>query len=194
MREQQVGVYEVTVLRATEGNPLLDWLRERDFPVDEGDIPVLDAHISRGGCFVTARINPASHDNPKAVQHDGLAAPLIFQFAAEQPFYPLALTGTGGHETEVLIYLLSDKAWDAGDRLTLRYAGILDSDELGVLKNLALADTRTAENPDFLEGIAKGLTRLHKFKSRLSPGQMREDLIFTPAPGQQDYRERVFRW
>jgi hypothetical protein len=37
--------------------------------------------------------------------------------------YPLALTPTSGHETQVLLYVLSERKWQNDGRLDLHYAG-----------------------------------------------------------------------
>jgi hypothetical protein len=159
-----------------------------NFP--DSDRAVFDAHIATGGCFVAARLNPGENTENSKIQSNGLAAPLVFQFPGEKPFYPLALTGTGGHKTEVLLYVLSDQPFSSGGRLPLRFSGKMQSFAHGSVNILA---AHTFLETGFQE-FSEDLTHLCKFKGVLRPDQMRDDLLLEPAPGQTDFRETVIRW
>jgi hypothetical protein len=90
------------------------------------DTTVFDSYVSKGWCFVVAIINPSRGEEEHMIVSEGLAAPLILRFPHTTPIYPLALTGTGGFDTEILVYLASSEKMTAHDRLTLRFAGEME--------------------------------------------------------------------
>jgi hypothetical protein len=194
LSEKRAGVYDVTVVRAHESEALLEWLRSHNFEFGDSDRAVFDAHIAVGGCFVAARLNPDKETQSDEIHRNGLVAPLVFQFASEQPFYPLALTGTGGHKTEVLLYLLSDRPHKNDGRLPLRFSGSLRGDARFQSSLDRFNDTLVSES-GFANAVLQDFPHLCKFKGILDPDQMREDLLFRPAPGQADFREnRILLW
>lgn len=185
---QTVGVYDVRVVKSDTAAGLISWLNENQFQFGDEDKASLDSYVAQGWCFVVANINPAAGKEAGAVVAEGLAAPLILRFATTAPIYPLALTGTSNHETEVLIYLVSDTKMTCDDRLTLRYAGEVDGERL----DQRLAEGTTPES--FFAPHAFAAPYLCKFKSTLSPAQMVQDLTFVKASDNEPYRERLVMW
>lgn len=189
--EQRVGIYDVRVVRSDDSSELRAWLNTNSFTFGEKEAAAIDSYVSNGWCFVVAIINPTAEQSEEEIVTEGLAAPLILRFQHPNPVYPLALTGTGGHETEILIYLAAAHKMVAGKNMTLRYAqpSLLSS----ALRKLSAA----AEPKDFF--AADDLdhpTRwwLCKFKDTLAPGQMRHDLIFQKADDEEPYREHIVKW
>ncbi len=184
--EHQVGIYDVRVVRADDAGDLISWLNENDFQFDEQDTEAFDSYISRGWCFVVAIINPSEDHAEWEVAAEGLAAPLILRFPVPNPVYPIALTGTAGYDTEVLIYLASTARMCAGGRLTLRYADASRFVFSGLLSR--------AEPENFFDSDDLDFPYLSKFGDTLTPEQMSEDIIFTPAEDQTPYQEHIIRW
>jgi len=97
------------------------------------------------------------------------------------------LTGTGGFETEVLIYLASSAKMTANRSMTLRFAGDMNQHILG---GLAFAtDPEGFFNPDKMN-----YPYLSRFKDRLPPDRMSEDIVFTKAEDDEPYREHIVKW
>lgn len=187
--EQRVGIYDVRVLKSDDASALIDWLNANEFQFDQTDTSVFSSYIARGWCFVVAKINPSEAQQENgAVASEGLAAPLILRFASETPIYPVALTGTGGYETEILIYLIADQKMTCRDRLKLRYAGPYD-DSAERLRALMECDPKGFFS---IEDLTHSF--LCKFRSTLTPEQMNDDIVFIPADDNQAYRERITRW
>ncbi|MDQ7778678.1 MAG: hypothetical protein RDV41_03080, partial [Planctomycetota bacterium] len=76
----------------------------------------------------------------------------------------------------------------------LEFAGSFDVDEvLRGLRSPAPGSDKKLDPPDFFEkGIPQG-TFLTKFSARLTPAQMKDDLVFSPAPDQEPFRKTIYR-
>jgi hypothetical protein len=186
VKAEQVGIYDVQVVKAGQAGDLIQWLNQHRFQFDETDTQVFDQYLQRGWCFVVARIDPTRGAEEHKVVFEGLVAPLIMRFEAETPVYPLALTSTAGHETEILLYVLCESKWHNDGRLELHYAGT------GGLGIYGLA--QQVEPEGFFSGADLDLPFLCKFKGMLTPEQMREDLDLTPAADRKAYRRHIITW
>lgn len=185
--EHRVGIYDVSVVRSEDSAALIDWLNEHDFKFGETDVAAFDSYLSQGWCFVVAIINPSEDESTRSIVSEGLAAPLILRFPHPTPIYPVALTGTGGFETEILIYLAAPNKMTAHDRLTLRSAGAM-SDRIPMLLS-------EYTDPEGFFGLnTSNFSYLSKFGGRLSPQEMSEDITFSPASDNDPYREHIIMW
>lgn len=189
---QRVGIYDVSVLRATDAQALTTWLGAHELYFGPEDTTAFAAYVAKGWCFTVALLNPTADQKLNEVVREGLAAPLILRFPVAAPVYPVVLTGTGGYDTEMLIYLASDRKMTAGGRLTLRYAGISESG----IPTWPFAKTQPLEFfPDsFFDAKVPLYPWLCKFKERLTPAQMRQDIVFTPDLDPSPYREHRVQW
>jgi hypothetical protein len=189
---QKAGIFDVEVVRAKAANDLLAWLRENSFQFGPEDETTVQAYIDRGWVFVVARIDPSAARDDSRPYSRGLLAPLILRFPSPNPVYPVALTATGGHATEILIYLASNTPMTTDSPLTLRYSGELTS------PGSAFSYLIVAEPMEFWESFPDlsilELRHLTKFKATLTPEQMRKDIEFHPDPNAPPYREHLYRW
>jgi hypothetical protein len=188
LHEQDIGLYQAKVIKAGDSSALLAWLNEGGFQFADSDRPVLDNYIRKGWCFVVAQVRPG--EEKKALDtYEGLADPLILRFASKVPVYPLALTGTTGASTDVLLYALSRSKLDVRGVLALRFADVTES--WSAVLDQVSRDSKASWQPLEWE---RNLTWLCKFKGTLTPAQMATDLEFAPAPDNAPYRERIVRW
>ena len=86
VRTIRAGVYDVSIVRGESADGVLRWLNANGFACPPAAVPVLGDYVSRGWCFLTAKVAPDS---------DGLSAhhPLRIRFPAKEAVYPLRLTG-----------------------------------------------------------------------------------------------------
>ena len=187
IKAEQVGIYDVQVVTADRATDLIEWLNDNQFQFDQTDTQVFDEYLRRGWCFVVARIDASSDADDQAVVTHGLVAPLIMRFRTEAPVYPLALTATSGHSTQVLLYVLSESKWESGGRLALHYAGG------GVHLYHDLLE-RGVEPEGFFSRAEIALSYLCKFEAMLSPTEMRQDLVLALAKDQKPYQEHIIEW
>jgi hypothetical protein len=187
IKSEQVGIYDVRVIRADQATQLIQWLNQNQFQFDETDTQVFDEYLRRGWCFVVARIDPSSKVDDQAVVSEGLVAPLIMRFRADAPIYPLALTAASGHSTQILLYVLGESKWRNDGRLALHYAGG------GVYLGNEVLKKRV-EPEGFFSRADMTPSYLCKFKGTLTPEQMREDLVFALAEDREPYRKHFVTW
>jgi len=185
-----VGVYDVKVIRGDSAEAITAWLQENEFAFDQADTAAFDDHVARGWCFVTAKTRPdaETEENPTTV--NGLLAPLVLTFDVNEPVYPLALTATAGTETEILLFTLTDNKPTCNNRLELQCARKIDSRD--VTDRLIIETEGDEWTP--MEGLPDRRMMLCKFKGTMTAAQMREDLVFEPAPDNESYRETIWAW
>lgn len=178
--EQEVGIYQAKVIRAADSSGLIAWLNEQGFQFQESDQPVLDDYLRRGWVFVVATVRTGEIEREE-ILHDrfeGLPDPLVIRFASEAPVYPLALTGTLGAPTEIVLYVLGRGKYRCSPIMELKFAGLIDNipDEFS------------------FRPWEASLKYLSKFKGVLTASQMRQDLELEPAPDDAPFRERYVSW
>jgi hypothetical protein len=190
---QQVGIFDVRVIRGDSSDAVIRWLQDNEFLFDTIDTNAFNAYVRDGWCFVVAMVSNDAQSSD--VTSGGMIAPLILRFRHAAPVYPLALTGAAGHKTHVLLYLAADHKMTCGERLPLRYAAAVAPD-----------DTNGVPHPSFLQNLIRAEPRgfitegdlatlfFCRFQGTLTPSQMREDLSFTIAPDDQVYREHRVTW
>lgn len=184
---ERVGVYDTQIVRSNDSAALIEWLNQHGFRFDRRDSTALERYVRDGWCFATATVRPSERASATA-RRGGMTAPLILRFASAQPVYPLALTATAGTETEVLVYVLTDRKQECDGRLPLRFAGPFGSE------GLAAASTWRSPHGPLFGGWETELGYLCKFRGILTPAQMQEDLVFRDATNPADYHETVRRW
>ena len=178
--EQEVGIYNAKVLHASDSSGLIAWLNEQGFQFQESDQPVLDDYLKRGWVFVVATVRTGEIEREEILRDrfEGLPDPLVIRFASEAPVYPLALTGTLGAPTEIVLYVLGRGKYRCSPIMELKYAGLIDNipDEFS------------------FRPWEASLKYLSKFKGVLTASQMRQDLELEPAPDDAPFCERYVSW
>lgn len=182
---EQVGIFDVEVVRADNASAMFDWLRRNEFSFDQEDEQAIQSYIDRKWCFLASKVTTAADLTSKESVSEGLLSPLVLRFPTPNPIYPTALTATGGHSTEILIYLLSKEPFKTSSDLECRSRtqvdGSWDIQDFFVIN----------KSP---ENLPKNTNHLGKFKATLTPAQMAKDIEFLPDPGAQPYREHIYRW
>lgn len=189
VKDKQVGIYDVKVIRSENAESILEWLKENGFMFNENDIQLFADYISRKWCFVVAKVQPEQATEEIKITYSGMVAPLILKFATEKAIYPLALTSTIGKETEILLYTFNDYKLDCNKRLELRFADKGHPDNLIPI----LLMNAEQETIDFFGDLPQSMI-LCKFKSKLTPEQMKTDIVFEFATDNKPYRETKVIW
>ena len=188
--EHRVGIYDVKVVKATDTGELIAWLQAHEFKFGDEDKSGFESYVSKGWCFVVANIRPTAEQTEREIVAEGLVAPLILRFPVKAPIYPVALTATGHHDTEILIYLVCETKMACDNRLKLRFAGERDSTR----SLIWLLDTEPAEffSPEGPEELFAPY--LCKFRDTLTSAQMTQDITFSPASDNEPYQEHILKW
>ncbi len=190
IKTEHAGIYDVRVIRGQNAEAIMEWLKENGFGVSDQDRDAFEDYVLRGWCFVAAKVEPSAETEERKIVAEGMVAPLLLKFASERPVYPLALTATAGTETEILLYTLSDAKLTCGERLTLRHAKQI---EIQPILRSFVVQAEVEEWP-LLRDLPDKPMMLCKFKGRLTPEQMKQDLEFAPAPDNEPFRERLVTW
>jgi len=179
IKSQTAGIHQVNVIRADNLKPLLDWFDQNNFHYNQSDKTTLQSYIDRGWCFVTSKVEASLNKSDSSAIHNHLLAPLILRFPTTNPVYPTALTATGGKDTEILIYLLSDTQFKTDQPIELRFHG---SDSYRIIY--------LPEPIEFIDNEIMYYKYLSKYKSTMTPAQMETDIEFIPGK-LQPYRETI---
>lgn len=185
VESRQVGIFDVEVIRADNASAMIDWLRTYKFAHGREDEVAIQSYIDRKWCFVTAKVTTGTDLTKTESISEGLLAPLVLRFPTPGPVYPTALTATGGHSTEILIYLTSKEAFKTTSAIQCKFRGRIPA---------SWTMQRFLSNEGVLTGLPQDPLHLSKFKATLSPAQMAKDIEFLPDPGAPPYREHVHRW
>lgn len=183
LKSQKAGIHDVQVIKSDSVATLLDWFKQHGFRSGPEDKAALQAYIDRGWCFVASKIDPVTDPKDHSKVSNHLLAPLVLRFPTPHPVYPTALTATGGHNTEILIYLASNTPVSTISPIKLRYHknGV---DDLSYY-------TGPSGSP---EPTTFQFKYLSKYKGTLTPAQMEKDMEFLPGHEIPDYRERTYAW
>lgn len=194
VKSGRVGVYDTAVVRSHSAKDLIGWFKSNSFQFGPGDEKAIQEHIDRGWCFVTAKVNAAADPGNRETVSSQLLAPLILRFPSPKPVYPTALTATGGHPTEILLYLATEGPVKTDPAMTLRFRGQSECSRITfpMMDGLLLWDED--RGAAFCEKLPVNAHHLSKFKATLTPEQMARDLEFEPDPGAGPFRERVYKW
>ena len=191
VKAEQVGIYDVKVIKGDSAEALVDWLKENEFSFSDKDIEVMEDYVNKKWCFVTAKVQQ-EQDTKKAkrkITSGGMVAPLILKFETEKAIYPLALTSVIGTKTEVLLYTLSENKLSCNQRIKLQLSRRTKTESLP----LNIISYAKPGMETIFQNIPEEMT-ICKFKEKLTPEQMKQDIEFEDAPDNEPYRETKIVW
>jgi hypothetical protein len=172
---ERVGLYDVSILAASDSGPLLDWLNDNGYVFPDEGQPVLDAYVAEGWTFVAVRVAPGETQTVK-----GDVEPLWLSFDAPAPVYPMRLTALAGNGVNVLLYVLSDHRMTADGMMT-DFAGPLTLEPLA---------SETGDLNALLGGQEFYVTKLRSWFGGMD---MTEDVYPRRAESDTPYRRTVVR-
>ncbi|HCE44981.1 MAG TPA: hypothetical protein DET40_15685 [Lentisphaeria bacterium] len=112
VREDSVGIYKTSILKADNGSSLKGWLEENKFKVPEGGERALDYYIRKNWLFVAFRINASFINKDSAGRlARGELDPIHLIFKSDKPVYPLYISSMNADKTKLLIFLLSKRIY-----------------------------------------------------------------------------------
>lgn len=188
IKSARVGIFDTQVIRAESAADLTRWFNQNSFRFNQTDESTIQSYIDQDWCFVTAKVDTSIDLQSRKVLSDHLLAPLILQFPTPDPVYPTALTATGKHPTEILLYLLTDQPVKTNSPLICKFRSPIEEN------NLPLYVSTTQPTDFFFEHLPTIPSHLSKFKATLTSPQMETDIRFTPDPTAPPYREHNHRW
>jgi hypothetical protein len=186
---KRVGIFDITVLRADDAAALVRWLELRRFKLPEDREGVFDHYVRKGWYFVACRIGRYElTDKVEKDMRKGTLQPIRLSFACETPVYPLRMSALNSGETDVLLYVMSEKpmvpaAGPHVDDFPLEHSvcgfrqlgtGLVDP-EYGTYARVDSSDIPTtweALRPE------EDSTYLCKYRATLESSEMADDITF----------------
>jgi ankyrin repeat protein len=104
--------YEVSVLGAAKGAPLLEWLLRNGYAVDPAAEEVLDAYIEGDWSLVAARLNPGE----KRRYDNEFLPPLTIAFRHDRLVFPLRISSLStDHTAKITLYLTAESTVESSN-------------------------------------------------------------------------------
>jgi hypothetical protein len=102
------GDYTATILSATSGAALADYLKNNGYPVTPKDIDVFNHYVAKGNWYFTALKIDVSKITPNGDgKIDGLLSPIQMTFASDHAMLPMKLLAGDMGTVKLLVYTLS---------------------------------------------------------------------------------------
>jgi hypothetical protein len=177
---EQIGEYDVVLLRPVGEEDVVQWLQSNEFAIPEAIIPVLNDYVRNEWWMVVSKIHPDALTNiTREKLAQGLLHPLEMTFESSACVYPMRLTSMAGGPVEELIYIegpahyepatLAGGAWE----ISIFGGPIRQVPDSASLSDLEVAiRTRDGKTETTLK---RHLTKLRRV---FQPSEMTEDLVF----------------
>ena len=168
-----IGSYETATISGESGGAIRAWLEENGFHQSEAVTPVLDDYARSGWVFVAAKLRREAGSG-RFTPH-----PLSFTFPTDKAIYPLRLTGVENGPLDLDLYVAAASEARAGG-LQRRRAARLAVSPGEANSYFAAQPSNDDAVPVFHEALAemlKGRLIMTVLSGRLTPEQMREDLV-----------------
>ena len=181
--------YDATVVRATEPEALMAWLRTNRFDAPEAIRPVLADYIRSNWVFVATRM----HTPPASGSFR--TPPLSFTFASAQPVYPMKLTGVAATNLSVELFVFGPQNAEAAGWETVR-TGAATMGEWSNLDQLVYRRPKYELHigHPYLQERMPASAVATQLRAALRPDQMTDDIWLTwqtkPASGAEHYSHR----
>lgn len=127
LERTQVGIYDTSVLDASDPRALVAWLNGNGYNVSPRIAGVLNDYVQRGWCFTAMRIDlkraqqseVAKEGGDKAEEkdesaktaaklRDGTIQPIHLTFRSNAAVYPLRISSLNGGTSDLLLYLVTE--------------------------------------------------------------------------------------
>ena len=185
---KQIGVYDVTVLRAKNAADLLAWLHKHSYRTPPKSADVVDVYIKKGWVFTAMRINTKDSRSTQAKLEEGVLQSLAFTFRTPNPVYPLTISSLNPGGSKILLYVFSQYQTSAAgfhtvstyNNWTDQYARTLRDRELIFT---LLEDERSFGHFADLFFSSKPVW-MTKLSADLKAADMKQDMVFVPSRSQ----------
>lgn len=134
IKREQVGIYDVSVLNATNASALLNWLNQNDYFIPKETESIIQYYINKGWCFAAIKIDIPAYIEEKVEGYHQLDHRIINLSTAEEYLIQDLVNDTlekKSYEDSIAVNL--DIQRDSYERWYREYWG---REEYGEMKNL----------------------------------------------------------
>jgi hypothetical protein len=99
------GIFEWTVLGATDADKLLAWLTNNQYAVPDGARPVVDLYVQGGWHWLAVKVRPDVANQKTLAPH-----PITYTYRDDKLVYPLVISQlSADRRNEIVLYVLARK-------------------------------------------------------------------------------------
>ncbi len=139
------GLFNWTVLGATDAAKLVEWLTENDYAVPDGSEPVFKQYVEDGWHWLAIKLRPEDARRPVLAPH-----PIGYTYSDRRLVYPLVISQLSADtENEIVLYVLSRRRCHAKNWANAR-----------VTSDTLRRDPRSPSGTNY-EALLAGLTEKH---------------------------------
>lgn len=97
---KKVDIYDITVLRATDNQGLIDWLTKNGYQYPTDRQYLLQSYIDQNWFFVAIKVDSGAIKAAGSYLESGHATPIQLTFQSDKIIYPLKISGLATQETK----------------------------------------------------------------------------------------------
>ncbi|MCE5324588.1 DUF2330 domain-containing protein [bacterium] len=182
LEQKTTGDYDVSVLKSTDGNALIQWLDENAYHLPEKASEPVDSYAREGWTFVACKV----HDPESAESglQSGTLTPLKLKFLSRKPVYPLRLSSANPKAFDIAISLILPE----GEREhEVKIDGL--PDRIANIAHIPMItlDAKQTKYPSLAKLSSARLEIFHQISCRLEPSDCTADLVwnisfYSPPP------------
>ena len=107
----QAGIFDYTVLSATDVDDLTDWLNEHGYYVPADIGKAIQPYVDGGWYWLAMRVSAEQTDRQRLAPH-----PVTYTYQADELVYPLIISSlSAAEENEVLLYVVADRQYECAN-------------------------------------------------------------------------------
>jgi len=127
LSREEIGVYDVSTLAATDAKALTDWLNANGYKFPPHAAPVLKPYVDQGWFYIAARITPSRAKDALGGELD----PLWMTFQSDRIVYPMRPNALARQGLGIYLYILAEHRVTI-DGLDTAFAGWIEPGALNV--------------------------------------------------------------
>jgi len=185
---KKVGLYDVSILSATDPSALIEWLNENGYKFPEEAKEIVDFYIAKDWYFVAMRLEAEETQErqvsseeieliPDKTFSKGTTQPIKLRFNTTQIVYPMKITSLNPGDTEVLLYVFADGAASVDD-FSVEYADWFHTKAYKLRYNL-YPEKAIYGTSELLKELITKPYFLTKMRCSFSPDEMTHDLVIS---------------
>ncbi len=190
LEKKKVGLYDVTILAATDPDALQQWLQKNNFVLPRGEEvkEILQYYIDKKMYFIAMKIDAKGRYKKKKLSEklaNGIIQPISISFESPDIFYPLRITAAHMQKdksTRVVLHIFSKKD-------SLSYTGtsrLADKDMKGHAHEYTFKRKHLNRCYRAFKGLSKGNYVLTHYAKSFRKDNMRSDLVFSTSGEDMD--------
>ncbi len=107
LEQKHLGIYEISILQATDGTQLYAWLKTNNFRLTANAPDILASYATSDFFLVAVRIDPTNDPEALKKMRSGLYHPLKISFPTNRAYFPLRVSRINPGKVTIVAYVLA---------------------------------------------------------------------------------------